>query len=408
MSTPFSPRMAAAVVIVGVASATLALGLAAIEPGPPPPGEAQAHALSDSAVGTRSLLRLLHKLDISARVATNDEAFRHEEVVAIEVLPADLDDAAAARAINHMDTDGATLVVLPKWAITPDPDHRGWAKSASLIPADSVAHVLDLLGLHCSVARPEASGSFSSPYAAAPALGSTQLITDCPELAPIIDADGGMLLGRWEGHLGEVWVLADPDLMSNHGLDDGENAELIVQILTDVGAHREVFAFDETIHGFGQNLSLRRKLLSPPLSYAALSAIVAALILVWMGSGRFGAPVAEGPGTARDHHAPGKMFLIHNTAALLLHGGHTQHMLSRYLDTAITTVLSAYNADAAMARPEAVAWLDGIAEARGRVTRLAAITGEVAEISASRRPGAQRIATSADQIYRWKREMLDQ
>lgn len=398
MSDPFSPRMAAAVVVIGVASATLALGLTALEPSTPADNEAGAHPFSDSAVGTRSLLRLLHALEIPARVATDEDAFRRVGVLAIEMIPPEATDTQLARAKSHIETAGAALIVLPKWQTRADPERRGWIESASLLPTSDPERALQALGIDCDVTHQPSSFALASAYSASPTIASPQLITDCPALDPAQD----VFLARSRVHVGEVWVLSDPDILANHGIDDGHNAELAIAILADIGASRDEIVFDETIHGLGREHSLWNKLLSPPLSYAAMAAVLSALILVWLGVGRFGAPVAERPGIE-----PGKSFLIDNTAALLLHGGHTQHMLSRYLDTAVTEVLARHNADAAMAGPEAIAWLDGLAKARGHENRLRKIADEVAAISSLSRPSAPKIAACADKIYRWKREMLD-
>jgi len=129
---------------------------------------------------------------------------------------------------------------------------------------------------------------------------------------------------------GRLFVLSDPDLIANHGLARGDNAGRALGLLSRIPGAGQTVVVDETLHGFEQTPSLWRELFVFPLLSATLQGLLALLMLVWSGLGRFGAPMPTS-----STHASGRALLIENTAALLGSAGHSAHSLARYLDVTI-------------------------------------------------------------------------
>lgn len=138
-----------------------------------------------------------------------------------------------------------------------------------------------------------------------------------------------------------------------------------------------------------------------PLLLATLQALLTIAILLWASTGRFG--------SARRHVAaiaPGKAFLIDNTASLLHFGGHGTHMLSRYLQTTILDVKRGLHLPATVWHAELIGWLDRIAATRGISINLTKLIEQVTNESQSGRTNERHVLLLANRIYRWKQEML--
>ena len=159
--------------------------------------------------------------------------------------------------------------------------------------------------------------------------------------------------------------------------------------------------FDETVHGFLEKPSIWRALLRFPLVIASLQALCIALILLWAGIRRFGAPVPVEPAIE-----PGKRFLIDNTASLLQFGGHTTHALGRYFITTVRAVERGLHAPE-LTPVELEAWLDRVGKSKGVSTTLSGLRGEINSlIQEGKRAKLRPIVLAANRLYRWKQEML--
>ena len=139
---------------------------------------------------------------------------------------------------------------------------------------------------------------YAPQYAAAP--------LDCEAL--VGTADRGLLFEcHTAGHL--YWVLSDPDLLNNHGLARGENAELAVALIREL-ADGGAILVDHTVQPwlspdlseYGRSLSDLLRFLDPPFRWLWLAALVFLIVLLWRGGVR-GLPLVrqftEGHGAAR-------------------------------------------------------------------------------------------------------------
>lgn len=241
--------------------------------------------------------------------------------------PSTTDDSSDARLGDWIDAAAATLLVLPKRRGEPHPSNRQWVKSIHLLGTSAVEATFAKFAKAVGVDPPEivrvdrvsnwssAAGLFA-PDLTAPA----QLLRPAPLLEPLIECEQGVLLGS----IGGIFVLADPDLIENHGLLRGKNAELVLAILAHVRDDGPI-VFDETTHGAGPDNSFFHRVGEFPHVLLPVHLLLLAALLAWIANGRHG-PAMEPPSVLRG----GKEFLIGNIAALLRRGGHHGHAVQRY------------------------------------------------------------------------------
>ncbi|HEX3479535.1 MAG TPA: DUF4350 domain-containing protein [Kofleriaceae bacterium] len=348
---------------------------------------------SVSAIGHRGLVELLGRLGVPVVVSRSDSAARARHGLLIVAEPAVSDPASRARLAALVDAAPRALVVLPKWYGSVERGKR-WIEDASLLPVDDVTAVLEALDLaDTGVHRAVAPGAGLGSGNLRPVIREPQLIAGTALTAIIAGPRGDWLLGRRELDRGELDVLSDPDVLNNFGLRHPENARFAVQLIDDLRDGGPV-VIDETLHGYARSPSLVHALLGFPLVLATLQVLVCAVLVVWAAMVRFGPRRAAPPPIA-----PGKDFLIRNTAALLHHGGHHAHALRRYLALSVAAVRHALHAPALP--PVAItAWLERVRAVRGgRIS----LTGLERDVETAHTPA--RVVEVADAVYRWRMDM---
>jgi hypothetical protein len=350
-------------------------------------------AYSVSAIGHRGLVRLLEKLDVPVVVSRTDSGARAEHGLLIIAEPVVNDAASRDRLSSLIVAAPRVLVVLPKWYGSVERGQR-WIADVNLLPEHDVGEVLEALALgeHAVIHR-AVGPSALAPGSLRPVLRDPQLVAGS-ELSDIIaDHNGDRLLGRID-HLGtQVTVLSDPDVLNNFGLRHAENARFVVKLIDGLREGGPV-VIDETMHGYAQTPSLVRTLFEFPLVLASLQVLVCAALVVWAAMVRFGPRRAAPPPIA-----PGKDFLIRNTAALLHYGGHHGHALRRYLALTVAAVRHALHGPA-LAPAALTAWLERVRAVRGG--RISLVELERAVDTAD---SPAKVVELADQVYRWRTEM---
>ncbi len=363
-----------------------------------------ADAFSRSAMGHHAFVELLRALGhtvIVSRSRTAEKAPGATLVIAEPLLaPRALDDVSHHRLREMVEGADRILLVLPKRLGFPDRIRPRWLAGALPVPEDLPQQVLDAAGLHARVVHPLRTISGWRGELPAPDVPQPQLVTS-EDLVPLVSTDEGMLVGERVGGDVHLIVLADPDVLETHGLGRGRNADLAVALLERLGAGAgRAIVVDETLHGHELQPSLARELLRWPLVLATLQAGLAVALLAWAALVRFGRPRR-----ATAALAPGKEFLVQNTAELLRHGGHVAPAVAAYWRAAKEQIAHAL-------RPpgERSADLDrfvaGLAAARDRGERLAALEQRVAALA--RRRGAEEEALRAAlDIHAFREEMTD-
>jgi hypothetical protein len=364
---------------------------------------ASADGYSRSALGHHAFVSLLRELGAPVVMSRHDSAGRAgERGLLVLAEPSAADDEALQDIGRMVGEASRVLVILPKRRGDEDPEKRAWLRDAWLRDTWPAERVLAAAGVSGSVSRFDRPTLPENTLGIAPTLTTpVQLITSSTDLEPVIAGPEGILLGRVAYGADEVWVLADPDLIANHGLGDGDNARLAVAMIDEAhGGDDGPIVFDETLHGHVAAPSLWRELATFPLSLATTTALLVLAALLWSASGRFGKVQPPPPPIE-----PGKRFLIENTAELLRQGGHSAHAVERYFAATLQDVARRVHAPAHLSAAELRGHLARLARQRGVGTDLAALEHEVADVA--REPSPARALAAAVRIHRFRQEMID-
>lgn len=252
-----------------------------------------------------------------------------------------------------------TLVILPKWgdAVLKD----GIARSGALAATASINAPLrrmDLTGLRVrrlgaqftdvQIALPASEKLTASLYRAQ-LFDRRSIPPQCVELA---GAPAGALLIRCEDET-RFHLLSDPDLLNNHGLAQGRNADAALALIrylrgsievrpvyidTDAKLLGDSTATDEG-RDYERSAGDLARLFDWPLSAIWAVMLVTTLVCLWSGSIRFGPPRRSDG----DHIALAKTAAIDATARLLRLSGNDGRMAAQFVqnmlaDRAIATL----------------------------------------------------------------------
>lgn len=361
---------------------------------------------SKSAIGYAALAEFLRRsgLNVVKDRKTDDRSMSNDLVV----ITGGPDSAAYEAQRARLTAAPNTLYVLPKWYGYRDRDHDGWIGEPSPLPRAAAENFLAFLGQDGTIVRGANLGPVTRNDLAplVPSVdGGIQLIKG-GTLMPVVATAEGILIGR--AGLGDgrmLWVVADPDLLSNFGLHKEDNAALALALIRRANPFGGAVVFDETVHGFrtasasGGALKL---FVSWPYVLATLNGVAAIALLVWATLGRFGPPRPPEP-RALD----GKLALVGNAARLIEHAGHHDVMARRYVETIVHYVGRRLRAPSGLAFPALVDWLDRAATARGvSIDTKAAVYGALGEAS-GRRSRFQGYVAAIRTLHAWKGELID-
>ncbi|MET4664242.1 hypothetical protein [Sphingomonas sp. PvP056] len=361
----FDVRTVAILIAVGIVAFLAMVVLGAYAPDLRSGRNGGAHALSNAAVGFGGIVRLAEATGRNPRIVRDPRLFNTENVVVLTPERADTDmtKVLAQRSVKP------TLVVLPKWATTKDPQHSGWVNVAALLPEREPQGVLApqyplVVKRYRSGGRPlkglawmPASMRFMAPRA-------VQTITG-PGVRPLLtDAAGHVVLAQIGKH--PFYVLADPDLLSNVGMRDAGQARAALDLLdwlNSTGA--ESVVFDVTLNGFGRGPSPLKLMFDPPFLAMTLAIAAAALLAGIQATATFGAPRQRPRAIAF-----GKAALIDNAAALVRKARRQGGLGPRYVDVVRDRAIGVFGVPARMRDDALDRYLDALA-GRARFTTLA-------------------------------------
>lgn len=422
----FSPKILAG--FIAVAAATFALSLLLSNErrgdglGPT--------AYSKSAIGYAGLAELLQQLHIPVVKSESNSAKKAKAGLLIVAEPPAFGEADDP--LKGLLTADKALVILPKWRGLGGRARAGWIDRAALLSSAEPQQVLRRLLNKEELARiaraekwpkkdldaafdtrpdvvhvPKVVDWSTNALGLAPSLSEpAQLMgfMGAAYLKPLVASSEGVLLGEIRKGSRRLWILSDPDVLSNHGLgaDGKRNAVFAVTLINKLRNGGPV-VFDETIHGFViQPAAPWKFIFQFPFVIVALEGVVALALLLWATIGRFGPPGRETAPLAAGKHG-----LIENVARLMSFAGYQKLMLARYVETMIRDAASQLHAPKGMPPADLGAWLDRIGKAKGVGIEAAALLARSKDIATA---GSRNRATSADiakQTYRWKGEMLN-
>lgn len=363
-------------------------------------------SFSLSALGHHGLTQVLENEGYTvhvSRAATELKAKNAGLLVLAEprIDPDDQEQVEELRDLIH--SAQRVLLVLPKRRALADPRNPAWVSSVTNAEHEYVRAVLNTVLPSANVAHPETL-SWNDGERASPRLTDPQLISEAKLGTPLIHAREGEFFTRL-GYEDDstVWILSDPDLIANHGLDEPGNLELIRQLFAEMTASGGGIVIDETFHGHEASPSIGKLLTEFPLVITTIQAILVLLLLAWallleMGATR----------VAEFEMKRGKMLMLRNTAELMRFGGHDASATERYVMALLDEVARRLRAPGHLSGIEKARWLDARAEERGVAPRAHDFYARAQRATIDRREyNPRQLLALARATQNWKMEMLD-
>lgn len=397
---PFSPGLMIGIVAAGILSFAAFVFLLGWGGDNGVRSRERATAVSRSAIGLQALYRITSRY-FDAELLRDAMLLETTDLVVITLEPRNT--RAEVEALLNRRPNAPTVIVLPKWMVAPDPERSGWVRSVGPEFGDEGAR---LLGGNLSVealaadARPPAfaRGTDLLQGIEVPVPTRPQVIRG-NDVEPLIAIPGeGALVAR----LGDRphYVVADPDLVNNHGLRDAARARAAVQILGQLRPDYQedeedgTIRFDLTLNGVGGGRSILRSMFEPPFLALTLALIAAALLAGYHGAVRFGP--ARRPARAIPF---GKAALVENSAGLIRLARREVRLGGAYADVVRDDAARAGAAPANLRDEALEAYLD-------RFTR----PGEppFSQLAYAMRTARDRgeLMAAARALFRWKKDMI--
>ncbi|MDY0957267.1 hypothetical protein SOM26_01060 [Sphingomonas sp. CFBP8993] len=386
----FSPLTVALLLVIGILGFAGSMLLGAYAPDMRSGHDGGTHALSNAATGFSGIVALAGATGRNPRIIRAETDWATDDLVV--VTPdhgwTDLSKLMATR------KGRATLLVMPKWLTLPDKGRPGWVKVAGLLPAIDPARILApateiAVSRHASGGRPLQAVRWAPDALNVAAPRPLQVMTS-KALQPIVTDDaGGIVLGQ----VGDssIFILADPDLLNNHGirrLDRARAGLAIFDFVRDNGSRG--IAFDVSLNGLGVGRSPLKLAFEPPFLAMTLAIVVALALVGWQALIRFGAP--RPPERAI---AFGKAALVDNSAMIVRKAGREGGLGPRYAALVRERARAIFGVPVRLTDAEADAYLDRM---RGRGTFTALV-----DMAAGARHPADMLA-SAQALHQWQQE----
>ncbi len=403
-SSIFSGRLLA--VWIGAAAFLLVLSLFFMNQGGSGPGsdDVGPTVFSRSAIGHAGIADLLGRLGIPVAKGRYGAMPEGNDNVLVLAEPGPTSDMIEI--MGGLLATPRVLLVLPKRSGNPSRKHPGWLADNYVLSEGEVSLVLGLLNADIKLVRTDwidhwsRNGLGIDPDIPSP----VQLIQFQPKvIRPIVASSQGILVGEISKEGRAIWILSDPDVIENHGIARGSNAAFAVALFNEFRMHRQGLLFDETEHGYAARPPGPLKLLFTfPYVFATIQGGIAILLLLWATVGRFGKPEpAPAP------LAAGKQGLIRNAASLLAFAGRNPVIVRRYVMETLQDAARQLHAPKGLAAEALLAWLQRVGKARRATVDCAAVIKRLDGLPAGSRSHSPALQSIAQDIYRWKRGMVD-
>ena len=387
-------------IVIGVGSFVAASYLEIFNDGSGEPWTTGRSTFSRSAIGHRAFAATLRKLGIPVEISR----FRTLDKVGtgnlLLVIEPELDQTGKML-LSSLPAMSHTLLVLPKWEGRTDFKKPIWIDKMRLFASDTPQGVLGVVASGSTIGRSDGTLTYrSTRFDGKLQIDSPQFFS-AGDFSPLLQTPQGTLLGALNDSRHQLWVLSDPDLLNNAGLDEADNGVVSINIVRALLPKGGTVIIDETTHGYEQRPNLLRVLLHPPFVTISISTIVALLVLIWAGVTRFGAPLRESDGLAA-----GKLTLVRNTAQLLRLGTTAASLLQNYRRLTLSDAIAELHGPAGLDEFKQAAWLDRAAQHRGLTARVTPILDQMTALGEANRLDSTRALRLALDLHRWKQEIM--
>jgi hypothetical protein len=297
------------------------------------------------------------------------------------------------------------LLVLPKWIGVPSERRIGWVRQVGEGPTGPAQWALGLVAAGGEIVRERGSVEWTTnTLKITPAPDTPIQLVKSNRLRPIVGAVQGMLVGELAAREQRIWVLADPDIISNHGLARPGNAALAVALIKALRSGEDgSVVFDETVHGLVVRATSPFLLLFRfPFVVATAQGLIAVALLLWATLGRFGAPQSVPPALSA-----GREGLLMNMAKLVEFTGHQDVMVKRYVQETVRDAAVQLHAPRELSGAALISWLQRVGRARGVEIDCDAVLREATDGPVPRRRNPATLVRLARDIHQWKGEIVD-
>ena len=392
-NNPFSGRLMGALAAAGILAFAVFMVLMAYAGDFRSP-DGRPHALSVSAVGFQGAVKLIDLSGGETRLVRDPDQWESEDLLVVTLEPM-VDTAAVTRLVEERE-GMATLLVLPKWSIMPDPAKKNWVRGMGPIPTGLIESLLGPIGKveieHRARSAPAAAGRdlLEGVTFALPA--EVQTISGIGVEPLLSGPGGGAVLARMNE--APLYILADPDLLNNIGMKDPRSAKAalaMLDALNPTGA--EAIAFDLTMNGYVRRPNALKLAFEPPFLALTLAIFIAALLAGLHGAFRFGPAAEEGRAIAF-----GKAALVENSAGLFRIARREHRTGGAYAELVREEAAHASGAQA-LRGEDLDAYLDRLSGPdRPRFSSLA----EQADAAADRHD----LVSAARALFQWKKDLI--
>ena len=332
-ASPFNPRAMLTLAAVSGGAFVIALFVGILASDRLAPPTAGNNAFSESALGHQALVELFEETGLPVHIIRDAVPIGLSSRHLLVIVEPSLDYLEQFLDQLHPDDRFAILIVLPKREGYVEIEGDRWISASRILPISEVEPFLDLLGIDGSFLRPPAGAEitkiWSSTIDSQPEIADLQIIRS-DDLGALLSGEQGILLGRVKSQTrNRTYVLSDPDLIANHGLDDGDNAILMVRLAHYFVGDKGIVLIDAAAHGFGRRADLWQLFFKPPLVVVTLQLLALAAVLLLIGWRRLGPVAAE---TSR--MPAGSVGLIETMSGWLTAPNRRPELMQAYLDVA--------------------------------------------------------------------------
>jgi len=398
---PFNPRLVAGMIAAGIVTFAALMLLIAYGGGVGSGRDGRAHALSVSAVGFAGLV------DLAGRFRTVQLVREDADLEGNNLLVVALEERSRPESVRQLlarREDRPTLIILPKWTTLPDPARPDWVRGVTPGAGDSAENLLPgAPDVMVTLERSQPTyvpGEGLLAGMSVPVARSPQTI-EGDNVRPLASLPGGGKQGRGSliAQLGDQphYVVADPDLLNNHGLRNPEVARAALALIDRLNwGEANGVDFDLTVNGLGAagSMSMLRLAFEPPFLAMTLALVAAALLAGLHGAFRFG-PVRR---TERAI-AFGKAALVENSAGLVRMAERETKLGGAYADVVRHEVARAVHAPPSLDAGDLDRRLDRLGP-RGEP----GFSELAAHLAVAR--DRTRLMTAARALFRWKKAII--
>jgi hypothetical protein len=400
---PFQLLTLIVLIVVGLGAFLAGTYLQVFDDGSGEPWTTGANSFSRSAIGHRAFVETLRKLGIPVEISrfrTLDKVGNHDLLLLIEP-----DAKAGEEVLSGLGDVPHALLVLPKWEGRTDFNKPTWIDRMDLLPPADVDRVLRAVLPGAGIERQGGELEHdASRYHGKLVIQDPQYV-DIPndlESGSLLVTRDGTLLSELQKDGNSLWILSDPDILSNAGLDDADNGVIAVSMIESMLPSGGTVIIDETSHGFEQRPNLLREMLHPPFIAVGIGFIALLIVLAWAGITRFGAPRPETIG-----FPAGKLTLVRNAAQLLRLGTTASNLLLNYRRLVLADAIAELHGPAGLDELAQAAWLDRAAAHRGLTIRLKPMLDEISALAQEDRLDTAHALRFSLDLHRWKQEILN-